>query len=74
MNYEPTGSGRAMLPLCFFVLLFFGGGLYHYFQGTEFAFYQTKAPVAALPAVVLAVLLARGSMEERILPFFAGYW
>lgn len=72
MNYEPTGSGRAMLPLCVFVLLFFGGGLYHYFQGTEFAFYQTKAPVAALPAVVLAVLLARGSMEERILPFLRG--
>ena len=72
MNYAPSLSGRAMLPLCCFVVLFFGGGLYHHFQGTEFAFYQIKAPVAALPAIVLAVLLAKGTMEERVLPFLRG--
>ncbi|CAM3661397.1 Na+/H+ antiporter NhaC family protein [Parendozoicomonas haliclonae] len=61
-----------MLPLCIFVAVFFGGGLYHYAQGTEFAFYQIKAPVAALPAMIVAVLLARGTLEERILPFLRG--
>ena len=65
-------SSRAMIPLCVFVAVFFGGGLYHLTHGTEFAFYQIKAPVAALPAVVIAVLLARGSLEERILPFLRG--
>ncbi len=72
MGSTPVMSGRAMLPLCCFVVLFFGGGLYHHFQGAEFAFYQFKAPVAALPAIVLALLLARGTVEERVLPFLRG--
>ena len=72
MNSTPAASGRAMLPLCVFVAVFFGGGLYHHFQGTEFAFYQIKAPVAALPAIIVAVLLARGTLEERVYPFLRG--
>lgn len=72
MDSAPAISGRAILPLCCFVALFFGGGLYHYAQGADFAFYQIKAPVAALPAILLALLLARGTMEERVLPFLRG--
>ncbi len=72
MNSTPAANGRAMLPLCIFVAVFFGGGLYHYIQGAEFAFYQIKAPVAALPAIIVAVLLAKGTIEERVLPFLRG--
>ncbi|WP_281648093.1 Na+/H+ antiporter NhaC family protein [Parendozoicomonas sp. Alg238-R29] len=72
MNSTPAANGLAMLPLCVFVVIFFGGGLYHYFQGTEYAFYQIKAPVAVLPAMVVGVLLARGALEDRIHPFLKG--
>ncbi len=65
-------SGWALLPLCLFVAVFCGSGLYYTLEEVEFAFYQIKAPVAVLPAVVLAVLLARGTLEDRILPFLRG--
>ena len=72
MNPSTPASPRTIIPLCIFVTIFFGSGLYHLTQGTEFAFYQIKAPVAALPAMIAAVLLARGTVEERILPFLRG--
>ncbi|MTI13693.1 Na+/H+ antiporter NhaC family protein [Sansalvadorimonas verongulae] len=72
MNDTPPANGLAMLPLFVFVVIFFGGGVYHSIMGTEFAFYQIKAPVAALPAMVVAVILASGAIEDRIHPFLKG--
>ena len=72
MNDTPPANGLAMLPLCVFVAIFFGGGVYHAVMGTEFAFYQIKAPVAALPAMVVAVILATGALEDRIHLFLKG--
>ena len=46
----------ALLPLIVFLAIFLGSGIYHSVIGTEFAFYQMKAPVAAIPAIILAVL------------------
>lgn len=65
-------SALALLPLVLFLLLFLGSGIYHSYLGTDFAFYQLKAPVAAIPAVVLAILLAKESINEAIENFLAG--
>ena len=46
--------------------------LFHSAIGTEFAFYQVKAPVAALPAIVLAILLYRGKINDAIETFMQG--
>ncbi|TCM63294.1 putative methionine transporter (NhaC family) [Acinetobacter calcoaceticus] len=65
-------SALALLPLLVFLILFLGSGIYHSLLGTEFAFYQMKAPVAALPAIILAVLIYRGPMNAAIETFLSG--
>lgn len=62
----------ALLPLLVFLAIFLGSGIYHSLIGTEFAFYQIKAPVAALPALILAVLLYRDKLNTAIDEFIAG--
>ena len=62
----------ALLPLIVFLTLFLGSGIYHSLIGTEFAFYQVKAPVAALPAIILAALLYRGKLNQGIEEFLKG--
>ena len=65
-------SALALLPLALFLALFVGSGLWFQHQGIEFAFYQVSAPVAILPAIALAMLLARGPLKERIETFVRG--
>ena len=57
MNIRP--SAWALSPLMLFLVLFFGAGLYYSAQGVPMAFYQLRAPVAILPAVVLGLWFAR---------------
>ncbi|MEH6671931.1 Na+/H+ antiporter NhaC family protein [Halopseudomonas sp.] len=62
----------ALLPLLLFLLIFLGSGIYYTAIGTDFAFYQIKAPVAILPAIILAVLLARDTLNRTLEAFVAG--
>lgn len=62
----------ALLPLILFLAIFLGSGIYHTIIGTEFAFYQIKAPVAAIPAVILAVLMYRGQLNDAVDEFLNG--
>ncbi|MGI3131286.1 Na+/H+ antiporter NhaC family protein [Halopseudomonas pachastrellae] len=62
----------ALLPLLLFLLIFLGSGIYYSLAGTEFAFYQIKAPVAILPAIILGLLLAKPSYRENLQTFIAG--
>lgn len=62
----------ALLPLLVFLAIFLGSGIYHSMIGTELAFYQVKAPVAAFPAIILAVLLYRGKVNLAIDEFLQG--
>ena len=62
----------ALMPLIVFLAIFLGSGIYHSVIGTEFAFYQIKAPVAALPAIILAVLLYKGRLNDGIDAFLKG--
>ncbi len=69
----PTPRAWPLLPLLFFLVAFLGSGMYYTAAGTEFAFYQIKAPVVAMAAIVLAMVLARiagqhlNSSVERLL-------
>lgn len=62
----------ALLPLGLFLALFIGSGIYYQSIGTDFAFYQISAPVAILPALVLSLLLANGTLNERLDQFIRG--
>ena len=65
-------SPWALLPMFLFMTLFIGSGLYYQAAGVEFAFYKISAPVAILPAIILALLLAKGSINQRVEQFIQG--
>ncbi|MEF1290207.1 Na+/H+ antiporter NhaC family protein [Vibrio sp. M260118] len=67
-----TPSAKALLPLMLFLTLFIGVGSYLTLQGVEFAFYQLPAPVAALPAIILAILLSKEKLNKAIEQFIRG--
>ncbi|WP_018692713.1 Na+/H+ antiporter NhaC family protein [Algicola sagamiensis] len=62
----------SLSPLLLFLAIFVGNGLYHQAQGTEYAFYQLSAPVAIIPAIILAVLISRLRVNESIEKFISG--
>ncbi|WP_010428479.1 Na+/H+ antiporter NhaC family protein [Vibrio cyclitrophicus] len=65
-------SAVALIPLIVFLSLFIGVGTYLSLQGVDFAFYQLPAPIAALPAVVLALLLSKDKLNRAIEQFLSG--
>ncbi|USD36992.1 MULTISPECIES: Na+/H+ antiporter NhaC family protein [Ferrimonas] len=65
-------SAVALLPLLLFLATFVGAGVYHQSQGTEFAFYQLSPVIAILPAIVLALALARQALDKSLNQFIAG--
>jgi Na+/H+ antiporter NhaC len=67
-----TKSPWALLPMFSFMALFIGSGLYYQAEGVEFAFYKISAPVAILPAIILALLLAKGTINQRVDQFIQG--
>ncbi|MDO6708864.1 Na+/H+ antiporter NhaC family protein [Photobacterium sp. 1_MG-2023] len=80
MSYDHTQSSSdpikpsalALLPLAVFLALFIGVGSYLTWQDVDFAFYQLPAPVAALPAVLLAILLSKDKLNQSIESFMRG--
>ncbi|MFY0657032.1 MAG: Na+/H+ antiporter NhaC family protein [Neptunomonas phycophila] len=62
----------ALLPLLLFLALFIGSGVYYQAANVDFAFYQISAPVAILPAIVLALALGAGALNKRLETFING--
>ncbi len=65
-------SPWVLLPMLLFMFLFIGSGLYYQASGVDYAFYQISAPVAILPAIILALLLAKGTINQRVEQFIQG--
>ncbi|MDD1823926.1 Na+/H+ antiporter NhaC family protein [Photobacterium sp. ZSDE20] len=65
-------SAVALIPLIVFLALFIGVGTYLSLQGVDFAFYQLPAPIAALPAAMLALLLSKDKLNRAIEQFLGG--
>jgi Na+/H+ antiporter NhaC len=62
----------ALLPLFLFLSFFIGAGLYFQQQGVDFAFYQLPSVIAILPAIVLALILSKQTLNHAIETFIAG--
>lgn len=62
----------ALLPFALFLLLFVGTGFFLSRQETAYAFYQLPAPVAILPAIILAIGLHPRPLTETINHFITG--
>jgi Na+/H+ antiporter NhaC len=62
----------ALLPILCFLVLFVGGGLYFTIQNIDHPFYQISPTVAILPALVLAILVGKGTIIEKLDVFMEG--
>lgn len=71
-TYNATSAKLSLLPLLIFVALFLGTGLYLQSQGVDYAFYQLPAPVAILPAIVIAFLITKQSINASVETFIRG--
>lgn len=71
-NKAIAPSAVALLPLVLFLALFIGVGTYLSLQGVDFAFYQLPAPIAVLPAVILALILSKDKLNRSIEHFMRG--
>lgn len=69
---SPKGNPLALLPLALFLSIFIGSGLYYSYEGVDMAFYQLAAPVAILPAIVLAMVLGKDQLNAQIDTFLSG--
>lgn len=56
---QPIPSALALIPLVLFLFLFLGSGLFFSLSGDAMGFYRLHAPVAIIPAIVLALFLGR---------------
>lgn len=71
-SFNKTTAKLSLLPLITFVAIFLGAGVYLHLQGVEYAFYQLPAPVAILPAIVLAFVLNKRTINESVETFIRG--
>jgi len=72
LDYNKTQAKLSLLPLLIFVSLFLGTGLYLQANGVDYAFYQLPAPVAILPAILLAFFLNKKTINSSVETFVKG--
>ena len=61
---QPAPSALALTPLFLFLILFLGSGLFFSLSGDAMGFYRLHAPVAIIPAIVLALILGRNLAKK----------
>jgi len=69
---EKKVSGKALLPFGVFVGVYLITGIVLNAKGVEMAFYQLPAPVAAMLGVIVAFVLFKGSINEKMEVFLRG--
>lgn len=72
MKKQTEARAVALIPMLVFLALFLGTGLYLNAQGVDFAFYQLPAPVAAMVGLIVAFIIGRGSLNEKMDTFIKG--
>ncbi|MEQ3346741.1 Na+/H+ antiporter NhaC family protein [Peptoniphilus senegalensis] len=71
-NLKPKANGAALLPFIVFVLVYLATGIILNAMGVEMAFYQVAAPVCILPAIILAFIMFKGSIDDKFNDFVRG--
>lgn len=61
-----------LLPLGVFLALFLGTGLYFNAQGVNHAFYQLPSPIAAIVGIIVAFLISKATLDEKVDTFIKG--
>jgi len=72
MSVQNKKNPMALIPLVVFLVLFLGTGIYFNVKGVDFAFYQLPSPVAALVGIIIAFIIGRGGIDEKMGTFVKG--
>jgi Na+/H+ antiporter NhaC len=67
-----TPRALALLPFAVFLILYIGSGIYFSMRGVDCAFHQLPAPVATLPAIIIAMLISHTSLKKTLELFIQG--
>lgn len=65
-------KGTALIPFLVFVLVYLGAALFMQARGVEMAFYQLPAPVAVIAGIVVAFIMFKGTLTEKVDQFVKG--
>lgn len=65
-------SGLALIPFLVFIGVYLGSGIILDMQGVEMAFYQFPAPLAAVIGIIVAFIMLKGSLNEKVDTFVRG--
>ena len=71
-NNVKKESGMSLIPFLIFIVLLVGSGIVRSIMGVERPFYQVPASVAVFAAIVVAFLMYKGSIEEKVNDFIQG--
>lgn len=71
-NNVKKKSGMSLIPFLIFIVLLVGSGIVLSIMGVERPFYQVPASVAVFAAIVVAFLMYKGSIEEKVNDFIQG--
>ncbi|MBM7872288.1 Na+/H+ antiporter NhaC [Clostridium pascui] len=69
---KSISNGKALIPFVIFIAVYLGSGLILQAKGTEMAFYQLPAPVAAFCGIISAFFILKGSINEKFDTFVKG--
>lgn len=69
---EYKESGLALVPFIIFIVLLVGSGIVLSMLGVERPFYQVPASVAVFAAIVIAFIIYKGTIEEKVDAFIKG--
>ncbi len=69
---EKKKKPLALLPLLIFLGLFLGAGIYYNAIGTEMAFYQLPAPIAAFAGIIVAFFIGKETIDDKMNIFIKG--
>ncbi|MCR1897601.1 Na+/H+ antiporter NhaC family protein [Irregularibacter muris] len=69
---EQKKNPVALLPLLVFLALFLGVGIYYSIMGKDMAFYQLPAPIAAVAGIIVAFLIGKGKLDDKMNTFIKG--
>lgn len=71
-DLKPKANGAALLPFLVFVIFYLAIGIILNKMGYQMAFYQVAAPVCILPAIILAFLMFKGTIDDKFNSFVKG--
>jgi Na+/H+ antiporter NhaC len=72
MPHRIKSNPLAILPLVVFLCIFVGSGAYFSYHNVPYAFYQISPTIAILPAIAIALFLAKGPFTQRMEGFLEG--